>query len=78
MWGTAAPVYFPIEKGYIDGGVFANNPSLCDTPAGEALFKRIPQGFHREHSKKRSFSGKGGVVYLIAGPLRLDVFFSWT
>lgn len=29
MWSTAAPVYFPIENGYIDGGVFANNPSLC-------------------------------------------------
>lgn len=29
MWATAAPVYFPIENGYVDGGVFANNPSLC-------------------------------------------------
>lgn len=26
MASTAAPVYFPIHKGYTDGGVFANNP----------------------------------------------------
>jgi patatin-like phospholipase/acyl hydrolase len=26
---SAAPVYFPIYQGYIDGGVVANNPSMC-------------------------------------------------
>ena len=26
---TAAPVYFPLYQGYIDGGLAANNPSLC-------------------------------------------------
>lgn len=26
---TAAPTFFPSYNGYIDGGVFANNPSMC-------------------------------------------------
>jgi hypothetical protein len=26
---SAAPTYFPIYQGFVDGGVFANNPSLC-------------------------------------------------
>lgn len=26
---AAAPTYFPIRDGYVDGGVFANNPSLA-------------------------------------------------
>jgi patatin-like phospholipase/acyl hydrolase len=26
---SAAPVYFPIYQGYADGGVVANNPSMC-------------------------------------------------
>jgi len=26
---TAAPTYFPVYQGFIDGGVAANNPSMC-------------------------------------------------
>ena len=29
MRSSAAPLYFPIYQNYIDGGVVANNPSVC-------------------------------------------------
>lgn len=29
MRSSAAPTYFPIYQGYVDGGVVANNPSMC-------------------------------------------------
>ena len=29
MMTTAAPTYFPSHDGHVDGGVFANNPSMC-------------------------------------------------
>jgi len=29
MYTSAAPTYFPSVDGYIDGGVFATNPSMC-------------------------------------------------
>ncbi len=40
---SAAPTYFPIYQGYVDGGVVANNPSMC------ALAQAIdpPTGGHR-------------------------------
>ena len=29
LYTSAAPSYFPSVDGYVDGGVFANNPSMC-------------------------------------------------
>jgi patatin-like phospholipase/acyl hydrolase len=29
LYTAAAPTYFPSADGYIDGGVFANNPAMC-------------------------------------------------
>ena len=40
LYTSAAPTYFPSADGYIDGGVFANNPSLC--ALAQALDRRRP------------------------------------
>ena len=29
LYTSAAPTYFPTVDGYVDGGVFANNPAMC-------------------------------------------------
>ncbi|MCL5266600.1 MAG: patatin-like phospholipase family protein [Bacteroidetes bacterium] len=29
LFTSAAPTYFPTYEGYVDGGVFASNPSMC-------------------------------------------------
>jgi patatin-like phospholipase/acyl hydrolase len=29
LYTAAAPTYFPTVDGYVDGGVYANNPSMC-------------------------------------------------
>jgi predicted acylesterase/phospholipase RssA len=29
LYTSAAPTFFPAVDGYVDGGVFANNPSMC-------------------------------------------------
>jgi patatin-like phospholipase/acyl hydrolase len=29
LYTSAAPTYFPSVDGYIDGGVYANNPAMC-------------------------------------------------
>jgi uncharacterized protein len=44
---SAAPTFFPIYQGYVDGGVVANNPSLCalaqaiNKPTGGQTISRV-------------------------------------
>jgi patatin-like phospholipase/acyl hydrolase len=44
LYTSSAPTYFPSVDGYIDGGVFANNPSMCALAQSqdERVFQEIP------------------------------------
>ena len=44
VYTTAAPTYFPSVDGYIDGGVYANNPSMCALAQSqdERVFQKCP------------------------------------
>lgn len=44
LYTSAAPTYFPSMDGYIDGGVFANNPSMCALSQSQdsRFFERPP------------------------------------
>lgn len=57
---SAAPTYFPAHQGYIDGGVVANNPSVC------ALAKAVKEGVRLEDIKLLSI-GTGFNPHHIGG-----------
>lgn len=42
LYTSAAPTYFPSVDGFIDGGVYANNPSMC--AVAQSQDSRIPDG----------------------------------
>ena len=44
VYTTSAPTYFPSVDGYIDGGVYANNPSMCALAQSqdERVFQKCP------------------------------------
>ena len=67
---SAAPTYFPSVDGYVDGGVFANNPSMVALV--QALDSRYFQGSPRELSSIRILSvGTGANLKYVEGA-RLD------
>ena len=45
LYTSAAPTYFPTVDGYIDGGVFASNPSMCALSQSQdsRFFEHHPQ-----------------------------------
>jgi len=67
---SAAPTYFPSVDGYVDGGVFANNPSVV--ALAQALDSRYFQENTRELSRIRLLSvGTGANLKHVEGK-RLD------
>lgn len=43
LYTAAAPVYFPSVDGFVDGGVFASNPSVIALSEGVVHFERKPE-----------------------------------
>ena len=64
---SAAPTYFPVYQGYVDGGVVANNPSMA------ALAQALDSATGNQHLKDlRLFSiSTGGSSQIVSGD-RLD------
>ena len=64
LYTCSAPTYFPAADGFIDGGVFANNPSLC--AIAQALDRRW-----RRHPRLSDLSllsiGSGQQIEYLAG-----------
>lgn len=61
---SAAPTYFPSHQGYVDGGIVANNPSLC------ALGRAVKSGVQQDQIVVLSI-GTGNIPIYVEGD-RLD------
>ncbi len=44
---SAAPTYFPTYQGYVDGAIFANNPSLSAIAKATSHYRHVKQARHR-------------------------------
>lgn len=47
VYTSAAPTYFPVADGYVDGGVFASNPAMCALAQARDARNQVP---HRAES----------------------------
>jgi uncharacterized protein len=70
MYTSAAPTYFPSSDGYIDGGVFANNPTMV--AVAQALSARSIQTERAAMSQIRILSIGTGVSPKYIEGARLD------
>ncbi|MEO0790417.1 MAG: patatin-like phospholipase family protein [Bacteroidota bacterium] len=61
LYTTAAPTFFPSVKGYIDGGVYANNPSMC------AIAQTQDQRYHARTGATDSRVSLDNIVMLSLG-----------
>ena len=63
---AAAPTYFATYDGYIDGGVFATNPSMC--ALAQTQDRRIPQAERADLAELRLLSlGTGRSLHHVEG-----------
>jgi patatin-like phospholipase/acyl hydrolase len=62
LYTCSAPTYFPVADGFIDGGVFANNPSLC--AIAQALDRRWRRHPHLGDIRLLSIGSGQRIAYL--------------
>jgi patatin-like phospholipase/acyl hydrolase len=62
LYTCSAPTFFPVADGFIDGGVFANNPSLC--AIAQALDKRWRRRPHLADLRLLSIGSGQRIAYL--------------
>lgn len=67
MYSTAAPTYFPAYEGYVDGGVFANNPAMC--ALAQVLDRRLPERQALEDVVLLSIGTGASLVFIHGGNL---------
>ncbi len=74
LYTSAAPTYFPTVDGYVDGGVYANNPSMC--ALAQVLDGRWKG--HREVADVVMMSiGTGTALSYVAGPVHDWGYAQW-
>lgn len=71
LYTSAAPSYFPVVDGYMDGGVFANNPSMCSLAQTQDP-RNVDENDHPALQELVLFSLGTGEALKFIGGLELD------